>query len=119
MIPGGFPVLPNEGSHLHVDSVQFNSTNIFRAPPNCLLCTNSEQTDERTLSLESSLSGGVDQPFEKNAKLFAFLNIFSYISKANIGTNIQTDGEALKGRIIFTLLEQFHLDLFKNIHLRS
>lgn len=38
----------------------------------------------------------MDQPSEKNAQLFAFLNIFSYISKANIGTNIQTDGGTLK-----------------------
>lgn len=68
--------------------------------------------------MEGSPSGGVDQPSEKNAKLFAFVGIFSHLSKVNTGTNIQTDGEALKGRLIFTLLEQFHLDLFKNIHLK-
>lgn len=75
-IPGGFPVLPNEGSDLRVDSVQFNSTNIFEHLLSTCYVQNSEQTDKRTLSLESSPSGGVDQPSGKNIKLLAFLNFF-------------------------------------------
>lgn len=53
----------------------------FWAPPKCLLCTNSEQTYKRTLSLEGSPSGGFDQPSEKNAKLFAFVGIFHIYQK--------------------------------------
>lgn len=48
-----------------------------------------------------------------------FSKIFSCVSKANIDPNIQTDGEARKGRILLTLLEQFHLDLFENTHLKN
>lgn len=59
----------------------------------------SEQT---TLPLENLPFGCVSQPSEKNVKLFASLNFCSsYISNVNIGTNIQTDGEGLKGSIIF------------------